>query len=286
MLSIATHLRWLLLLLLIATTAFIWRAVLAEERNAVLTIAFLDVGQGDAIFIEAPSGNQMLIDGGAGASVLRELGRLLPAHDRSIDVVMATHPDQDHIGGLSAVLKSYDVSHVVRSGAVNDTAVYRAFNTAIENENGAQVLFARRGTRIDIGGGAYFDILFPNRDVTAADPNNASIVGRLVYGDMEIMLTGDAPNSVERYLVSLGGSVLVSDILKVGHHGSKTSSSEAFIGFVDPDYGIISAGCDNRYGHPHQDVLSVLAQFDIEVLSTCGEGTIVFEADGKTLWRK
>ncbi|HEX9608835.1 MAG TPA: MBL fold metallo-hydrolase, partial [Candidatus Paceibacterota bacterium] len=219
-------------------------------------------------------------------SVLRELGKQLPAHDRSIDIIVATHPDQDHIGGLPAVLERYAISYVFRSGAVHDTSVYRAFNTAIQNEDGIQEVLARRGTRIDLGGGAYFEILFPDRDVSKADPNDASIVGRLVYGEIEVMLTGDAPNSIERYLVSLDGKALGSDILKIGHHGSKTSSSNEFIGFVGPDYGIISAGCDNRYGHPHQDVLSVLAHFDIEILGTCEEGTIVFEADGATLWRR
>jgi len=281
--SIAEHSRWLLLLGLALTNVFVWQAVFAEERNSVLTIAFLDVGQGDAIFIEAPSGNQLLIDGGRGSAVLRELGRLLPLHDRSIDVVIATHPDADHIGGLPGIINSYDISYVFRSGAVNDTGAYRALGEAVEDETGVHVLLARRGMRINLGAGAYFDILFPDRDVSKADPNDASVVGRLVYGQTEVMLTGDAPKTIEQYLVSLEGGNLESDILKAGHHGSNTSSGELFVGFVSSRYAVISAGCGNSYGHPHEEVLDTLSRFDIETLSTCEEGTIVFETDGATL---
>jgi len=227
-----------------------------------------------------------LIDGGAGQAVLRELGKMLPAHDRSIDVVMATHPDQDHIGGLPEVLGRYSVSHVLRSGAANETGAFRALNTAVERERGAQALLARRGTQVNLGAGVHFDILFPDRDVSRTDPNDASIIGRLVYGEVEVMLTGDAPRSIEQYLISLGGRALESDILKAGHHGSRTSSAEQFIGFVAPEYTIISAGCDNRYGHPHQEVLNTLTRFNIEVFGTCEEGTIVFETDGVLLRRR
>lgn len=284
--SIIKHARWGLLFLLILANVFVWRAVMAEERGAVLTVAFLDVGQGDAIFIEGPSGNQMLIDGGRGHAVLRELGRMLPAHDRSIDVVLATHPDADHIGGLPDVLERYDVSHVIRSGAVNDTEVFRALNNAVENERTAQTMLARRGMRVDLGGGAYFDILFPDRDVSGTDPNNASVIGRLSYGDIEVMLTGDAPVSIERYLATFDRPKLESDILKAGHHGSRTSSAEQFVGFVSPQLAVISAGCENRYGHPHPDVLKTFARFDIETVSTCEDGTITFETDGSILRRR
>lgn len=283
--SFVKNLKWWLLLGLILTTFFIWSAVLAEERGGTLTVAFLDVGQGDATYIEAPNGNQVLIDGGAGKQVLGGLTKLMSVHDRSIDIVIATHPDADHIGGLSEVLERYDVTAILRSGAINDTNVFRTLNATIE-EQGVTETVARRGMQMVLDEDVRLEILFPDRDVSGTDPNEASVIAQLVYGETEIMLTGDASKGIENYLVSLYGKGLQSDVLKVGHHGSKTSSSQNFIGFVSPEYAVISAGCDNRYGHPHQEVLATLAQFDIKTLSTCVDGTIVFETDGDTLRRR
>ena len=280
--ALIKNLKWWLLLGLALATSFIWSAVFAEERAGVLTIAFLDVGQGDATFIEAPNGNQVLIDGGSGKQVLGELAKLLPAHDRSIDVVIATHPDSDHIGGLSEVLKRYDVGTILRSGAINDTAVYDSLNAAIKSR-GVRDVLARRGMRLMLDKDVSLEVLFPDRDVSRANPNEASIILRLVYGETEAMLTGDASKRIEQYLASRDGKRLQSDILKVGHHGSKTSSARNFVGFVSPEYAVISASCDNRYGHPHQEVLDTFSHFTINVLTTCEAGTIVFETDGAVL---
>lgn len=262
-------------------TLFVW-AVIFDRDKGVLTVAFLDVGQGDAIFIESPNGNQVLVDGGASGQVLRELGSIMSFYDRSIDVVVATHPDQDHIGGLPDVLTRFEVGIVLRSGARNDTGAFETLNRLTEG----RALVVRRGMLIDFGDGVYAEILFPDRDVSNIDPNDASIAMRIVYGDTEVMLTGDLPEKVERHLVALGGSLLESDVLKVGHHGSKTSSSELFLGFVKPEYAVISAGKDNRYGHPHPEVVKRFEQFNIPVASTAEEGMIVFESDGELLVRK
>ena len=269
-------------LALAVITALLWQAVFAAERGDLLTVSFLDVGQGDAIFIEAPSGAQVLIDGGPDGSALRALAKIMPWHDRTIDVVVATHPDQDHIGGLIDVFERYDIEFVLRPGVLHDTPIARAFIEAIKNEQ-SQEIFARRGHIVHLGDGARLEILFPDRDVSGVESNAGSVVARLEYGDTSFLFTGDAPHAIEKYLATLGGKALASDVLKVGHHGSKTSSDMLFLGFVSPQYGIISRGCGNRYGHPHKDVLDALARFDIEVLDTCEAGTVTFISDGSSL---
>lgn len=167
----------------------------------------------------------------------------------------------------------------VDSGVMHDTGEYQTLLKAVENE-GITPIYARRGMRIILGGGVYAEVLFPDRDVSQVETNLGSIVMRVVYGDTEVMLTGDSPQSIEKYLVSLDGNALKSDLLKAGHHGSKTSSSERFIGFVNPRIVIISAGKDNQYGHPHKEVLDTLDRFNIETLRTAKEGTIIFTSDG------
>ena len=251
----------------------------------VLTVAFLDVGQGDAIFIETPSGKQMLIDGGAGRAVLSELSGAMPFFDRSIDVVISTHPDKDHIGGLPDVFESYKVALVIDPNVPDEKAVYAEYEKDITLEEAKHVV-ARRGQTLLFGDGVEVQILFPDRDMSGVkNANDASVVTRLVYGGTEVMLTGDAPESIEKYLVSLGAENLKSDILKAGHHGSRTSTSKEFVAAVDPTYTIISAGKDNSYGHPHKEVIETLTLASTTILATYNEGTIIFESDG-ILWKR
>lgn len=275
----------ILLFILLCATVAIWYAVLREERDGLLTVSFLDVGQGDAIFIDAPSGRQVLIDGGAGRAVLRELSRVTPWYDRTIDVVIGTHPDQDHIGGLPDVLERYRVSHIVRSSVEDSGEDAQVFAEEVEKEvaDGGKEIVAMRGQVLDLGDGARLEILFPDREVRAIETNFGSIVARLVYGETAFMLTGDAPREIEEYLVSLDGKNLASDVLKAGHHGSDTSSSPLFVGFVNPRFAVFSRGCNNRYGHPHKEVVALFARFEIEPIDTCDEGTITFVSDGKSV---
>ncbi|MAZ67319.1 S-layer protein [bacterium] len=269
-------------ILLTLATAAIWAPILTVE-NKSLTVSFLNVGQGDAIFIQTPSGRQVVIDGGQGNVVLRELGEVMPFFDRSLDIVIATHPDADHIGGLSEILKRYDVQVFMRPGVAYDTPAMGPVITALK-EQGIQELFARRGQQIDFGDGVYLTILLPDRDVLDFDPNEASIVLKVEFENRSFLFTGDSPVNMEEYLVSLDGEQLASDVLKIGHHGSKTSSSELLVGYVDPDYGVLSRGCENSYGHPSQEVLGILSQFEIQVLDTCNNGRITFQTDGSVLY--
>ncbi len=275
-------LRLIVLYLIVATAvALAWMAYDMPEKK--LTVAFLDIGQGDSIFIQSPTGRQVLIDGGIDRDVLAQLASVMPFFDRSIDVVIATHPDKDHIGGLPYVFEQYDIDVVLDPGLEADTEGYDFYADMRAQEKDVVYQEARRGQVIDLGGGAYLRILYPDKDIDGVETNSASIVAQLVYGETEVMLTGDAPDETENYLVSTD-SHLTSDILKAGHHGSKTSTSQEFLDAVDPDYTIISAGKDNSYGHPHEEVIARLVTASTTILTTFEEGTIVFESDGKTLW--
>ncbi len=272
------------ILVLFVLTLCIWYAALREDARGFLTVSFLDVGQGDSIFIQAPSGRQVLIDGGPNTSVLRQLSRVMPWYDRSIDVVIPTHPDADHIGGLIDVLARYKVDTIIHSSVEGDTKTFTAFNKAVADEH-ARVVVAMRGQVVDLGGGAYLQILSPDRFVPHVDTNDGCVVARLVYGATAFMLPCDAPQSIENYLVALGTSTLKSNVLKAGHHGSKTSSSALFLGYVAPEYGVYSRGCDNKYGHPAPDTVARYAQFGIPTFDTCKDGTVTFVSDGTTVRR-
>lgn len=270
-------------LILIAGLLFANVLIFSSVSPGGLSVSFLDVGQGDAIFIESPTGVQTLVDGGPNAAVLRGLGKRMSFFDRSLDAVVATHPDADHIGGLSEVLERYHVGVFFEPGVSHETGAVSALEAALEKEKTPRIL-ARRGMRLLLGGGAYADVLYPDRDVSrVADTNAGSIVLRVVYGEHEFMLTGDAPKQIEQRLTTTYGSALRSDVLKAGHHGSKTSSGETFVKAASPRYVVYSRGCDNRYGHPAPETVALFQKLAIPALDTCERGTITFRSNGKTL---
>ena len=271
-----------LLVLNIAIFTYLCRPTAPE-----LTVSFLDVGQGDAILIEGPTGIEMLIDGGKDRSVLRELPSVMGALDRSIDVVVATHPDADHIGGLPGVLSKYSVARFFEPGKEGETSVYESLEASVDRERGIEEGVLRNGMRIHLGGGAYADILHPEENVAQLrETNDASIMMRLVYGETEFMLTGDAPAWAEDRVVQRYGPSLQSDVLKAGHHGSKTSTSPTFLSVVDPGIVVVSAGKDNSYGHPNVDVVARILESGATLVSTITEGTITFVSDGKAVVQK
>lgn len=276
------NIRGYVLVLLLLVTVFVWSVTLRDSEGLLL-VAFLDVGQGDAIFIETPNGSQVLIDGGSNRMVLSALGEVMPFYDRSIDVIIATHPDLDHIGGLPAVFQNFSVSLFLEPGVASESAAYRALLLSIE-ESGAERVLARRGMRVTLDEETFLDILFPDRDPTTMNTNDASIILRLVHGENSFLFTGDSPKKIERYLTLLDGSGLKSDVLKVGHHGSKTSSGERFIGFVSPEISVVSVGKDNRYGHPHEEVLDILRGFGSKIFRTDMLETIIIKSDGEVLY--
>ncbi len=272
------------IVVLLLVTICIWYAVL-QGAHGKLKVSFLNIGQGDSIFIQSPTGAQVLIDGGPNRGVLRELSKVMPWFDRSIDLIIPTHPDADHVTGLIDVLARYQVSYVIQSSVLGDTDVWRTLEKSIESE-GSTNLTAMRGQVVDLGGGAYLEILFPDRLLPNVETNTASVVARLVYGDTSFMLTGDSPSEIEQYLVKLDAADLHVDVLKAGHHGSKNSSSLLYLGFVNPSVAVYSRGCDNKYGHPNPETISRMAQLSIPTLDTCKDGTVTFVSDGKTVSRR
>lgn len=278
---IARNFKYYFLGILFLGAVFVWYAVLAETRNG-LKVAFLDVGQGDAIFIEAPNGNQILIDGGLNKSVLRELSKQMTFYDRSIDGIILTHPHLDHYGGLIDALNNYKINLEMDSG--NNNPGSPSFGIYIKKleENKINRILAKRGMRVNLDKGIYLDILFPVTNKEGLPPHDEMVVARLVYRNNSFLLTGDMEENLENYLLGFGGS-LKSDVLKVGHHGSRTSTSESFLGWVNPSLAVISVGRGNKYGHPHKEVTERLAGFGIPTLRTDEKGTIVLESDGEKI---
>jgi competence protein ComEC len=209
----------------------------------------------------------------------------MPVGDRTIDVVLATHPDKDHIGGLVDVLARYEVAQLMRTENRNDTVVSNAYDQAAKAE-AVTVWYARTGQVLSLGASTTLTIYSPAGDTTEAESNTASIVAQLKYGDIEFLLTGDAPLSIEEYLVRTYGASLESEVLKVGHHGSRTSTAENFVRTVAPTFAVVSAGRDNQYGHPHREVVERLSTAGVQVLNTAKQGTIVFKTDGVKVWRE
>lgn len=269
-----------LVLSLFSITVFLFYLDL-KSSNKVLTFAMLDIGQGDALFIESPTGTQILVDVGPPRKILSALSRVMSPFDRHIDAIVLTHPDQDHIGGFADVLQVYKVDTVFESGTINDSKTYQNLKQEIKDKKIGNIL-ARRGMRLHIGGGAMIDILFPDRDVFDWALNDGSIVARLSYGDTSIMLTGDATTMTEKIILEKNVGVFIeSNILKVGHHGSRTSTSEEFVRVVSPQFALISDGKDNNFGHPHQDVLDTLSSFGAKIFRTDLLGTIIMKSDGR-----
>ncbi len=252
-------------------------------QSEFLTVTFLDVGQGDSILIETPDGVQVLIDGGPDGTVLRRLSSELPWFDRTIDTILGTHPDKDHIGGLVDVLKRYTVSQIITTENTGETMVASTFQKGLVQE-GATVTMARTGQVYQLGASTTLTIFAPANNPAMLESNTASIVVKLTYGEVDFMLTGDAPSSIEEYLVTTYGDKLQSEVLKLGHHGSKTSTSENFINTVAPRYAVVSAGKDNSYGHPHATVVETVKNQGATLVSTADSGSVMFVSDGIDLW--
>ena len=276
---------FLVILLLVVVNIFIFQKVLSPR---VLTVSVLNIGQGDAILVRGPTGITMLVDGVPDRAVLRELGAVLPVGQRRIDAVVETHPDRDHVGGLPDVFANYEVKHFLEPGIPNDTNAAAALTSAAYAEPDLVQIVARRGMRLNLGGSAYADILFPDRDVSKVETNDGSIVMRLVYGKTSFMLTGDLAAPIEEWLLVLDkdDGELQSDVLKAGHHGSKYSTSAAWLSTLNPAIVAISVGARNSYGHPTPETLSRVKDEGAIVYRTDKEGRLVFTSDGVNVYKK
>jgi competence protein ComEC len=264
---------FLVLLVLVSAAAFFlhWKAEKARETE----IIFLDVGQGDAILI-TQGNRQVLIDGGRDpVLLLSRVGRVIPFWDRSIDAVIATHPDSDHIGGLSGIFRAYRVAAVFTNGQNGTTDTWRDFKERAERETDTLETLSAGG-EIDFPRGGKLSVEYPRAPLpeeSTSETNDGSIVARFVYGKTSFLLTGDLPHEETALPKEEPASVL-----KVAHHGSKYSTSDAFLDLVSPAEAVISVG-PNDYGHPDPGVLDRLARRGITLRRTDQEGSIRYRCE-------
>lgn len=244
-----------------------------SQPDGLLHVFFLNVGQGDSILIRTPSGKNILVDGGPAKKVLLELNETLPWNS-VLDYVVLTHPDRDHIEGLISVLKRYRVKHVLTTGFYKNDYFSQAFLKLVR-EKEIPVTLAEADGDIIFNDGVIFDILFPfSQHMEISDATNqTSLVAEVIYGENEILLTGDADMSIEEKLIRVTDS-LDTDILKIGHHGSKTSTGEAFLHATSPAIAVISVGKENTYRHPHPSVMKRLLRCNRQILRTDQDGRI------------
>ncbi len=284
---------YLLISFFLIFAIFIFSIISFEKSRKFLTVIFLDVGQGDAIFIEAPNGNQILIDGGATSAVVREISKFMLFYDRTINMIISSHSDLDHIGGFPEIFKRYKIEKYATSDKNDSADLYLELEKLNESER-ADRIFLKSGDRIilDEEAGIYLDVLWPIDANSIEDNNDTSVVLKLVFNNTSFLLTGDVSKSVETEIISYftnkenitANISIKSDVLKVGHHGSKTSTAIDFLEIVSPEYSIISAGADNKFGHPNKEVLDLLSDKKTKVLETSTLGSIVFKSDGENLW--
>lgn len=281
--SIFKLLRWLLVLIIFIANISVWYSIF-QNSGRVLSVSFLNVGQGDAILIRAPLGQTVLIDGGPGKVVLGRLAAALPYFSRSLDLVLETHPDTDHVGGLPDVVSRYAVRGVMKP-CIGSSNPYDQALDARAKEREIPIICAMPGQLIDLGNGAKMEILYAGQKTGISEPktNDASIVAKLSYGDSDFLFTGDTTEAVEKYLSYTEGKRLDSEVYKVAHHGSKTSSGENFLKLVSPEVSVISVGAKNTYGHPHGEVLDRLTSLKSVILRTDQLGAIILESDGASI---
>lgn len=271
-----------LLISLLVSAISGWWQISSNKNEGNLQVSFLDVGQGDGIFIEAPNKVQIIIDTGPNGEILKSLSDKVSFFDQKLDAVILTHPDLDHIGGTVDLFNSYDIPILIYATSSKETdATIEVANITVQKRE------VKEGDTImiDPERNIYLQILHPEKDYVSVDSNDQSIVAKLIYGKTCFLLTGDASKEVEMKVVKKYQNEIKCDVLKVGHHGSHTSTEEKFVGFVSPKFAVISAGKDNKFGHPHKETIDTLSKFNVEIINTAVSGNITFWSDGETIFR-
>ncbi len=260
------------ILVLLALSAVLAVIIFYSNQGQNLKVIFFDVGQGDAILISQGQ-NQMLIDGGKdGKAILEKLGRCIPFWDRTIETVIATHPDADHIGGLIEVAENYEIGAVLGTNARSDSQTYGAWEEAIAK---TEKIEARKGINIKFPEGAEVSVLYPfsSVDSRGSNSNEYSVVAKLSFGENKFLFTGDLPAEQELDLIK---NSVKSGILKVAHHGSKYSTSEEFLNAVNPEEAVISVGKNNSYSHPASEIIERLLKHSVKIWRTDEMGDIKY----------
>ena len=277
----------------VIVTLLLFGQCASARPDGLLHLYALDIGQGDAILVITPEGHQMLVDGGPDAeTTLAAVSSLMPPGDRSLDAVAATHLDSDHVGGLLGALERYRIGVVLQGAGAPQGAELRPQWEAVLRDGEHPVAVIHAGHRIQLGTSVTLEALYPPPGGLPAwvekNANNGSLALRLDYGEVSFLLAGDLEADGERHLAAIAGDELRADVLKVGHHGSRSSTTQWFLDLVNPRSAVISAGQDNRYGHPHGDVMQRL-ESTIDpglVFLTARDGTVEYISDGKMLWVK
>jgi competence protein ComEC len=257
---------------------------LKSAQKDYMEIAFLDVGQGDAVLITSPNGNRMLVDSGTpDKKVEYSIENELSLSNRKINIFLASHPDADHIGGFEGLLNKFTPTYYLDGHTLAMSSLFSSLESKITKESIKRNTLGM-GANINLGGGVIIYVLSPVQDNNKEylDSNNASIVLLVKYGESKILLTGDLEEKEELRLVKLYGKSLKSNILKVGHHGSKSSTGENFLKMVKPDYSVISVGKNNKYGHPSLSTINRLSFASTTILETAKQGTIRFRCTDST----
>ncbi len=270
-----------ILLLVLFLLLLLYFAYIETRHN--LKVVFLDVGQGDAIFVETPSGKQVLIDAGPDESVLYALEQQMPYLDKSLDLIMATHSDKDHIGGLPYVLKSYKAEYFYDPSLKNkkSRSAESLLNLLARDKNkNVKELSLKRGDVLDFQDGVKIIVYWPSARYPFSNSNSDSLAIKILYGNNSFFLDGDLPSYLEDILAMKDKRKLKSSVLKFAHHGSASSSSLLFLKTLSPEYAVVSAGKDNNYGHPSKAVLERAKDENIQVFDTRKNGWIYFESDG------
>jgi competence protein ComEC len=280
--------KWVISPLLIASI-LIWVAILNAPDDK-LHVSILDIGQGDAILVQTPSHQNILIDGGPSPRAIDlELSKKLPFWDRTIDLVILTEPQADHMTGLTEVLRNYKVRQVFEPDIAYDSATYQQWLSLVESDEfGHQI--AHAGQKIELGDGIKVDVLHPPSPLlqgTSDDVDNNGLALRLSWNRVSFLFTSDIGKEAEWYLIAQRAN-LKSTVLKVAHHGSLTSTSEQFLAAVNPEIAVISVGTDNRFALPRAEVVDRLVTClgSDSIYFTSTHGTIEFITDGERLWLK
>lgn len=246
--------------------------------NNRLYVYYLDIGQGDSTLIKTPDKKLILIDGGEGKLVVERMSRFIPFWERKIDLVISTHYDQDHIGGLFDVLDRYQIKNLMINHPPHSTFLTKSFDQKLAQKTGINIIYPSKDTDFKMGCCVMIDTLWPVDQQTAVTlkPNEQSISILLSYQKFKAFFGGDLPRNYEDKIAHEMGDI---DILKIGHHGSRTSTSSYFVNQVKPELAIISCGLDNKFGHPHQETLDTLNNYGLEIYRTDFLGDIIVTVD-------
>lgn len=252
------------------------------NTSPTLQVHFIDVGQGDSTLIITPDKKTVLIDAGDEQHSSRTTGYIKSQGIDKLDLVIATHPDADHIGGMDKIIKNFDIGMFSMPLVSKDTKQYKEIKQELKNKKlKNKPLYT--GDGLSVGKDVKLQILSPQKNRTYSDTNEYSIVARLLYKEVSFLFMADATMENEIAIINDFDDIR-ADVLKLGHHGSSTSTSDYFLGKVNPSIGVISCGKNNKYGHPHKEVMNLLEKYNIIIFRTDKQGSIVLKSDGYKIY--